>query len=109
MAAVSPYGILPHRLHQTQSREWPGSGLGYPKIKAGSIAKLLTDIPDVVLSILHRSPHLILLRLCEVGTFFTLCFTREPSETQRSPAHSEQNQDSNLDLTLGPKLPIAAL
>ena len=54
---------------QTQSGEWPGSGLGYPKIKAGSIVKLLTDIPDAVLSILHRSPHLILMRLCEVGSF----------------------------------------
>lgn len=37
------------------------SGLGYPTIKAGRVFELLSDVPDVMLSILHGLPHLILI------------------------------------------------
>lgn len=39
--------------------EW--GGLGYRMIKAGGVFELLSDVPDVMLSILHGLPHLILI------------------------------------------------
>lgn len=62
MAAVSVlsslYYLLYRKLGETEAVL--GSGLGYPMIRAGSIFRLLSDVPDVVLSILHGLPHLIL-------------------------------------------------
>lgn len=62
MAAVSVLSSLHYLLHPKlgETEAVLGSGLGYPMIKAGSIFEILSDVPDVVLSLLHGLPHLIL-------------------------------------------------
>lgn len=63
MAAVSVFSSLHHLLHPKleEIEAVSGSSLGYPMIKAGSIFELVSEVPDVVLSILHGLPHLILI------------------------------------------------